>query len=240
MGLKKSQHISKIIVHPDNSDIIWVASQGPLWNSGGDRGLFMSNDGGNTWSNKLYVNEWTGVTDIIIDPTNPDILYAATWQRHRNVASLIDGGPGTSIYKSTDGGNVWVEIDSGLPSSNMGKIGLAISPIKPEVIYAAIELDRRSGAVYRSDNSGGAWKKMSNTVSGATGPHYYQELYASPHVFDRIYLMNVRVLVSDNGGENLYQKKENNKHKDNQIYQNNHPAQLQHKYNKTQSNSYPI
>ena len=100
MGLKKSEHISKIIVHPDNSNIIWVASQGPLWNSGGDRGLFMSTDGGNTWSNKLYVNEWTGVTDIIIDPTNPDILYAATWQRHRNVASLIDGGPGTSIYKS--------------------------------------------------------------------------------------------------------------------------------------------
>ena len=119
MGLNKSEHISKIIVHPDNSNIIWVASQGPLWNSGGDRGLFMSTDGGNSWSNKLYVNEWTGVTDIIIDPTNPDILYAATWQRHRNVASLIDGGPGTSIYKSTDGGNVWVEIDSGLPSSNI-------------------------------------------------------------------------------------------------------------------------
>ncbi len=215
MGLNKSEHISKIIVHPDNSNIIWVASQGPLWNSGGDRGLFMSTDGGNTWSNKLYVNEWTGVTDIIIDPTNPDILYAATWQRHRNVASLIDGGPGTSIYKSIDGGNTWNEIDSGLPSSNMGKIGLAISPMKPEVIYAAIELDRRSGAVFRSDNSGGVWKKMSNTVAGATGPHYYQELYASPHVFDRIYLMNVRVLVSDDGGDNFYQMKEINKHSDN-------------------------
>ena len=108
---------------PDNSNVVWVAVQGPLWNSGGDRGLFMSTDGGNTWSNKLYVNEWTGVTDIIIDPTNPDILYAATWQRHRNVASLIDGGPGTSIYKSIDGGNTWNEIDSGLPSSNIGKIG---------------------------------------------------------------------------------------------------------------------
>ena len=131
----------------------------------------MSTDGGNTWSNKLYVNEWTGVTDIIIDPTNPDILYAATWQRHRNVASLIDGGPGTSIYKSIDGGNTWNEIDSGLPSSNMGKIGLAISPMKPEVIYAAIELDRRSGAVFRSDNSGGVWKKMSNTVAGLSLIH---------------------------------------------------------------------
>ena len=110
MGLNKSEHISKIIVHPDNSNIIWVASQGPLWNSGGDRGLFMSTDGGNTWSNKLYVNEWTGVTDIIIDPTNPDILYAATWQRHRNVASLIEVDQ-DHLFISIDGGNTWNEID---------------------------------------------------------------------------------------------------------------------------------
>ena len=215
MGLNESEHISKIIVHPDNSNIIWVASQGPLWNSGGDRGLFKSIDGGKTWSNKLYVNEWTGVTDLLIDPKNPDILYAATWQRHRNVAALIDGGPGTSIYKSLDGGDNWEKIDSGLPSSNMGKIGLAISPMKPNVIYAAIELDRRNGAVYRSENSGGTWIKMSNTVSGGTGPHYYQELVASPFVFDKIYLMNVRVLVSENGGKDFYTMKEKKKHSDN-------------------------
>ena len=215
MGLNESEHISKIIVHPDNSNIIWVASQGPLWNSGGDRGLFKSIDGGKTWSNKLYVNEWTGVTDLLIDPKNPNVLYAATWQRHRNVAALIDGGPGTSIYKSLDGGDNWEKIDSGLPSSNMGKIGLAISPMKPNVIYAAIELDRRNGAVYRSENSGGTWIKMSNTVSGGTGPHYYQELVASPFVFDKIYLMNVRVLVSENGGKDFYTMKEKKKHSDN-------------------------
>ena len=215
MGLKKSEHISKIIVHPQDPNTVWVASQGPLWSPGGERGLFKTTDGGKSWENTLDINEWTGVTDLVIDPTNPDILYAASWQKHRNVAALMGGGPGTSLYKSTDGGDSWLKIDNGLPSSNMGKIGLAISPMKPNVLYAAIELDRRNGAVFRSENSGGSWQRMSNTVSGGTGPHYYQELVASPHVFDKIYLMNVRVLVSEDGGENFYTMSERRKHSDN-------------------------
>ena len=214
-GLKKSEHISKIIVHPKNSNIIWAASQGPLWSSGGERGLYKSIDGGATWKNTLQVNEWTGVTELVIDPKNPNVLYAATWQRHRNVAALMGGGPGTSIYKSTNGGDTWNKINKGLPSSNMGKIGLAISPMNSKVLYAAIELDRRKGGVYRTSNSGGSWNKMSETISGGTGPHYYQELVASPHVFDKIYLMNVRMLVSDNGGKNFYTMSEKNKHSDN-------------------------
>ena len=214
-GLKKSEHISKIIVHPKDPNILWVASQGPLWSAGGERGLYKSSDGGTTWQNTLEVNEWTGVTDVVIDPTNPEILYAATWQRHRNVAALLGGGPGTSIYKSMDGGDSWTKINKGLPGSTMGKIGLAISPMKPNVLYAAIELERRKGAVYRTENSGGSWTKMSETVSGGTGPHYYQELVASPHVFDKIFLMNVRVLVSDNGGKKFYTMSERNKHSDN-------------------------
>ena len=215
MGLKKSEHISKIIVHPDDSDTIWVAAQGPLWSSGGERGLYKSTDGGQSWRNTLEINEWTGVTDLVIDPTNPDVLYAASWQRHRNVAAHMGGGPGTALYKSEDGGETWFKINKGLPKSNMGKIGLAISPIKPNVLYAAIELDRRKGAVYRSSDSGGSWVKMSDTVSGGTGPHYYQELVASPHHFDRIYLMNVRALVSEDGGKTFYTMKEANKHSDN-------------------------
>ena len=127
----------------------------------------------------------------------------------------MDGGPGTAMYKSTDGGDNWIEINNGLPRSNMGKIGLAISPIDPTVLYIAVELDRRNGAVYKSTDSGGSWKKMSDTVSGGTGPHYYQELIASPHVFDKIYLMNVRVLVSDDGGKNFSQMRESQKHSDN-------------------------
>ena len=215
MGLKKSEHISKIIVHPEDPNTLWVASQGPLWSPGGERGLFKTTDGGKTWKNTLEINEWTGVTDLVIDPTNPDILYAASWQKHRNVAALIGGGPGTSLYKSVNGGDSWSKIDKGLPGSNKGKIGLAISPMQPNVLYAAVELDKRAGAVYRSENSGGSWKKMSDTVSGGTGPHYYQELVASPHVFDKIYLMNVRVLVSDNGGKTFYTMTERKKHSDN-------------------------
>ena len=215
MGLKKSEHVSKIFVKSGDSNTIFVASQGPLWSSGGDRGLYKSTNGGKDWNLVLSGNKWTGVTDLVVDPRDEDIMYAATWQRHRNVAAYLGGGPGTKIYKSTDGGENWKHLKVGLPSGKMGKIGLAISPIDPDILYAAIELDRRKGAVYRSSNGGESWIKMSNTVSGATGPHYYQELVASPHKLDKIYLMDVRVQVSEDGGKTFYRMSESNKHSDN-------------------------
>ena len=216
-GLKASEHISKIIVHPDNSDILWVAVQGPLWKKGGERGVYKTTDGGKNWRRLLGNNQWTGATDIMVDPRNSKILYAATWDRHRTVAALMSGGPGSGIHKSTDGGETWQELENGLPTSNMGKIGLAISPQNPDVIYAAIELDRTTGGVFRSEDQGASWKKMSNAVSSATGPHYYQELYASPHKFDRLYLMNVRVLTSEDGGKTFVQLSEKKKHSDNHV-----------------------
>lgn len=215
MGLKESQHISKIIVHPKNSDVLWVAVQGPLWNAGGERGLYKSTDGGVTWNKVLGDEEWTGVTDIMLDPRNPDWMYAATWDRHRTVAAYMGGGPGTGIHRSTDGGETWKKLSSGLPRSNMGKIGLAISPQQPDVIYAAIELDLKKGGVYRSSNRGASWNKMSSAVSGGTGPHYYQELYASPHQFDRLYLMDNRTQISDNGGKTFRRMDESARHGDN-------------------------
>ena len=214
-GLNKSEHISKIIVNKKNSNNVFVASQGPLWSSGGDRGLYKSIDGGESWSLVLSVNKWTGVTDVVVDPRDENIMYAATWQRHRNVAAYMGGGPGTKLFKSTDGGDSWRQLKTGLPTGKLGKIGLAISEINPDVLYAAIELERRKGAVYRTSNGGESWKKMSDTVSGATGPHYYQELVASPHHFDKIYLMDVRVQVSDDGGKTFYRMNEGNKHSDN-------------------------
>jgi photosystem II stability/assembly factor-like uncharacterized protein len=215
MGLRESEHISKIIVHPENSNVLWVAAQGPLWSAGGERGIYKSIDGGKSWKRVLGDDRYTGATDLLIDPRDPDVLYAATWERHRNVAVYIGGGPGSGIHKSIDGGETWTKLTAGLPTGDMGKIGLAISPQKPDVLYAAIELKRRTGAVYRSDNRGVSWEKMSDAVSGATGPHYYQELYACPHTFDKLYLVDVRIQISEDGGKTFHRMKEEYKHSDN-------------------------
>lgn len=215
MGLKNSEHISKIVVHPTNSNIIWVAAQGPLWSKGGERGLYKSTDGGKTWKKTLGDDVWVGATDICLDSRDANTLYAATWQRQRTVAGYMGGGPGSAIYKSVNGGDTWEKLAGGLPTGNLGKIGLAISPQKPDVVYAAIELDRRKGGVFRSENKGASWNKMSDAVAGATGPHYYQELYACPHQFDRIYLVDNVMQISDNGGKSFVRMNENSKHVDN-------------------------
>jgi photosystem II stability/assembly factor-like uncharacterized protein len=214
-GLEKSEHISKILIHPEDSNTLWVAAQGPLWSEGGERGVFLTTDAGATWERVLGDDEWVGATDLAIDPRDPERLYAATWQRHRNVAAYMGGGPGTALHRSVDGGRTWEKLARGLPEGRLGKIGLAISPQDPDVLYAAIELDRRKGAVYRSSDRGSSWEKRSDTVSGGTGPHYYQELYASPHRFDRIYLADVRIQISDDGGKTFERMKEESKHSDN-------------------------
>ncbi len=213
-GLKNSEHISKIIVHPENSNIIWVASQGPLWSKGGERGVYKSVDGGKTWNRKLGNNEWTGATDLILDSKNSDVMYAATWDRHRTVAAYMGGGPGSGIHKSIDGGETWKKLSNGIPKSNLGKIGLAISPFDSEVIYAAIELDRRKGGVFISKNKGESWSKQSDAISGGTGPHYYQELYASPHHEGTLYLMSNVVQISKDYGKTFKSMNEKNKHVD--------------------------
>ena len=228
MGLKKTEHISKIVVHPNDSNTIWVASQGPLWSSGGQRGVYKTTNGGKNWKLVLKGNKWTGATELVLDPRNPDRIYVAMWQRHRTVAAYMGGGPGTGIHRSEDGGKTWKELKNGLPKSNMGKIGLDISKQKPDILYAAIELDRRTGGVYKSTDRGENWVKQSDTVAGATGPHYYQELYASPHHFDRLYLMDSNMQISNDGGKTFYQMNEKNKHGDNHAiaFKNSDPDYL--------------
>lgn len=215
MGLKETHHISKIIVHPTNSNIVWVAAQGSLWAKGGERGVYKTTDGGKTWKRTLGDSEWVGVTDMVIDPRNPDLIYAATWQRARTVAAYIGGGPGSGLHRSLDGGETWEKLTKGIPKSNLGKICLAISLQQPDIIYADIETDKKVGGLFRSTDRGASWEKQSGAVSGGTGAHYYQELYASPHAFDRLYLMDVRIQVSNDGGKTFERLKENKKHSDN-------------------------
>src|SRR5215210_4334972 len=145
VGLAKSEHIGKIVVDPRNSDVVYVAAQGPLWNPGGDRGLYKTTDGGKTWKAVLTISENTGVSDIVFDPANPDTLYAASYQRRRHVFTLINGGPESAIHRSTDGGATWTKLTKGLPKEQLGRIGLAIPRQSPKTLYAIVEAARKEG-----------------------------------------------------------------------------------------------
>ena len=216
MGLTKSEHIGKILVDPRNSDVIFVASEGPLWSSGGERGLYKSSDGGKTWKATLQIDENTGVTDVEFDPSNPNVLYAAAYQRRRKTWSLLAGGPKSGIYKSTDNGETWRQVKSGLPGADKGKIGLAVTAANPDVVYATIESDNRNKGLYKSSDKGESWKKQSSYTSGGTGPHYYQEIEASSTDPDLIYQMDVFIHVSRNGGKSFdYLGTGREKHSDN-------------------------
>ncbi|MEN8154419.1 MAG: glycosyl hydrolase [Acidobacteriota bacterium] len=214
-GLKKSEHIDKIIVDPTDSGIIYVAAEGPLWSPGGERGVFKSEDGGITWKASLTIDEHTGATDLVIDPGDPKVLYAATHQRRRHVSALINGGPGSAIYKTIDGGKNWSKIVKGLPKEYLGQIALAISPQRHDVIYASVETSIRNITFYRSSDGGQNWIKKATYNTPGTGPHYYQELFASPFQFDRIFSMEINVLVSNDGGGNWARIPEKKKHGDN-------------------------
>lgn len=215
VGLKQSEHIGKIVVDPRNSDVVYVAAQGPLWSSGGQRGLYKTSNGGGSWELVLGKGEWTGVTDVSIDPQNPDVLYAVTHQRHRTVWGLVNGGPESGVYKSTDAGSTWTELKSGLPGEDKGKMSIAVSPQKSNVVYVTIELAGRTGGFYRSEDYGASWKKMSDYVGGGTGPHYYQEIYCDPHRFDVIYQANVNLGRTIDGGANWESVESGQKHVDN-------------------------
>ena len=215
MGLIKSEHIAKILVDPGNSDVVYVAAEGPLWAAGGERGVYKSVDGGKTWKQVLKIDKNTGVTDLEFDPQNPSILYAAAYQRQRHIWSLLAGGPNSGIYKSTDEGANWRKLTNGLPKGDVGKIGLDVSTINPDYVYATIEANKKEKGFYRSVNSGESWEKRNEYISGGTGPHYYQEIYASPHKRDRVYQMDVWMHITEDGGKTFNELGESYKHSDN-------------------------
>jgi photosystem II stability/assembly factor-like uncharacterized protein len=215
MGLKNSEHIAKIIIDPHDSDVIYAAAEGGLWSPGAERGVFKSSDGGATWQAALQISKDTGVTDIAMDLQNPAVLYAAAYQRRRSVAAFIAGGPESGIYKTFDSGKHWQKLSSGLPQGHIGRIGLAVSPQKAGVVYATIEADDSERGFYRSTDSGASWEKRSKYISDGTGPHYYQEIYADPHRFDRVYQNDVWLNVTDDGGKTFREVEGKGKHSDN-------------------------
>ncbi len=199
-GLKASEHIGKIAFDPRDSRVLYAAAQGPLWKAGGDRGLYKSTDGGDTWQRVLAISPDTGVTDFVLDPRDPDIILAAAHQRRRHVWTLVNGGPESGLHRSTDGGKTWKKVTAGLPSGDLGRIGLAVAPSDPRVYYATVEATDRKGGVFRSTDGGLSWERRNPMDDIAM---YYSHVVVDPLNASRIHVMNVRVQTSDDGGRTL-------------------------------------
>lgn len=199
MGLETSEHIAKILIDPRDSDVVYVASQGPIWSKGGQRGLYKTTDGGQTWEPVLRISADTGVTDIVMDPRDPDVIYAAGWQRRRHVGVLIGGGQEAQIFKTTDGGQSWKMLYKGLPAVDFGRIALAVSPHNPDVVYAAIVAEGNESGFFRSADCGETFVRQSNYR--ILDPQYYGELYCDPHKFDKLYSVDMMMNYTEDGGK---------------------------------------
>lgn len=198
MGLKQSRQIGMIAIDPRNTNVVYVAAEGSVWGPGGERGLYKTTDGGKTWNRILFVSENTGINNVLLDPRNPDVIYATSEQRRRHVYTKIGGGPETAIYRSLDGGVTFDKLTSGLPGEDMGGIGIAISPVHPDFIYAIIEAANDASGFYRSTNRGASWTKMSDhTAQG----QYYNEIYCDPVNVDIVYSMETVSKVTLDGGK---------------------------------------
>jgi photosystem II stability/assembly factor-like uncharacterized protein len=215
VGLKNSEHIGRIVVHPKNADIVYVAAQGPLWAPGGDRGLYKTTDGGKTWEQVLKISENTGVSDVVLDPRNPDVIVATAYQRRRHFFTLIDGGPESAIHRSTDGGRSWTKVNTGLPNEELGRIGVAISPVNPDILYAIVESANRRGGIFRSSDNGVTWERRMDYNQGS--PMYYGDIFPDPVDVDRVYVPDVIFQVSDDGGRTMRALGQRAMHVDNHI-----------------------
>lgn len=200
LGLEKTRHISDVVIHPDNPDVVYVAAQGALHGPSEERGVYKSTDGGKTWKKTLYVDENTGASCLRIDVTNPRILYAATWEHRRLPWQVQSGGPGSAIWKSTDGGETWNKIVKGLPDL-LGKIGVAVSPVDPDRVFAIVEAEKSKAGLYRSDDGGQSWKLFCNDQLINARSWYYMEVFADPRNADVVYVLNAPATRSIDGGK---------------------------------------
>ena len=220
MGLERSEHIQNIVIDPRSSSVVYVTAIGPLWSAGGDRGLYKTTDGGRTWKAVLTVSADTGVTDLAMDPRNPDVLYAAAYQRRRAVGQLIGGGPESGLYKSTNAGQSWTKLTNGLPTVDIGRIGIGINWRTPRTVYALVTAQRGEGGFFRSDDAGGSWKRIGKrdpaagrgaAPQGGRGgpsddwyrggdPGYYNEIFVDGHDPETIWSLQTFVDRSTDGG----------------------------------------
>ncbi len=212
VGLKNSEHIGRIAVHPTESNTVFVAAYGPLWSKGGDRGIYKTIDGGKTWKQVLFVSENTGFNEVYFDPKRPNILYATAHQRRRHEWTYLSGGPESAIYKSEDGGETWNKLTNGLPSGDKGRIGLTISSVNSDILYAIVEGNENDKGVYKSTNRGASWEKQSNH---STSGNYYSEIVADPINPNKLFSLDTYSQVSLDGGKTFKYVGEKNKHVDN-------------------------
>ena len=213
VGLTKSEHIARIVVDPRDSNVVYVAAPGPLWSGGGDRGLYKTTDGGKTWSQSLIkVGEYTGCSDVLMDPHNPDVLLAATHQRERRYFGMIHGGPESALWRSIDAGKTWTKVADGFPFGDLGRIGLNYAPSNPSIIYAQVEGPEGRGGLYRSTDDGVTWEKRNSYDQQG---QYYAKVQVDPANSDRVYIMGLNIMVSDDGGRTLATLPTQYKHVDN-------------------------
>jgi photosystem II stability/assembly factor-like uncharacterized protein len=196
-GLRTSQHVARIVVHQSDENVVFIAAMGPLWAGGGERGFYKTTDGGRTWRVTLSAGPYTGVTDIALDPRNPDVVYATTYQRDRRAYSFVAGGPESGIWKSTDGGETWTQLTAGLPTGDMGRIGLDVARSQPNTLYATVDADPATGGIYRSDDAGATWRRVNELQSI---PWFFGQIRVDPSNAERIYHLGVNLSVSEDGG----------------------------------------
>ncbi len=213
VGLRETEHIARIVIDPRDSNVVYVAAPGPLWKGGGERGLYKTTDGGKTWSQSLIkAGEYTGCSDVVMDPQNPDHLLAATHQRERRYFGMIHGGPESGLWRSVDAGKSWTAVRGGFPTGELGRIGLNYAPSNPDVLYAQVEGPQGRGGLYRSGDNGVTWEKRNAYDEQG---QYYSKVEVDPANPDRVYVMNVNIMVSDDGGRTLAVLPTRFKHVDN-------------------------
>ncbi|MEL7159341.1 MAG: glycosyl hydrolase, partial [Bacteroidota bacterium] len=202
LGLKETQHISRIVVHPDNPDLVYVAAQGALHGPNKERGIYRSTDGGENWKKVHYVNDLTGCSELSLDHANPNVLYASMWEHQRKPWVVVSGGEGSGLYKSTDGGDTWEQLKDGLPDL-MGKSAIAVSRANPEKVYAVVEAEweGEKGGLYVSGNGGKSWSQVSKDHRLVQRAWYYTEVFADPNNEHVVYVLSAPALRSIDGGK---------------------------------------